>query len=135
MLFTRTVVKSFNPALLHEEVAALGIQSIAFKGFVRVSGRQFDAAPVTQDIGTITVGGVTTVLTAVPGELEFEAPSDPGAALDTVLTNHVHTNDSVRQAKGALKAADKVLIADALTRPVLTNPEIQAIGRIVLNQY
>lgn len=135
MLFTRTVVKSFNPELLHEELVGLRIVSISFKGFVRNTPRQFDAATGPQEIGEIVVAGVHTPIIANPGELEFDAPSDPGAALDTVLTAHLHTNNSTRQTKGIARVADKVAVSLALGRPVLTNPEIQAIGRIVLNQY
>lgn len=135
MQFSRTVVKSFNPELLHQQCSPLGIQAISFIGFVLVSTRQVNPAPARQQYGELVVDGVRQALQANPGEMLFEAPSDPGAALDTVLTNHVHTNDSTLQAKGKARAADKALVSDALTRPVLTNPEIQAVARIVVNKY
>ena len=94
--FIKFAVKDINPDRLHDELVVAGIEpeGVLFAGFHPANNRLTEPFTATEVIATAT--GKPDV-TADPGELHFRYPSDPGVALDTVLTNHVATNLSIAQ--------------------------------------
>lgn len=134
MRIVKTSVKSFNPSKFLEDVGALGVTSISWVGFFRVSDRQMDPNASRQTYGSTVINGVTTRLMADPGEMFLEAPSDPGAALDTAITDHVFTVLSDEQTDKDSIEADKTTVGLA-ERGVddMTAAEIKAMARIVVS--
>lgn len=136
MLFTRTVVKTFNPLLLQEQLASLGIVSISFMGFKQQSRREMQPLAASADVGERTVGGVRTVVTANPGDIEFDAPTDPGSALDAVLASHDHTQNSATQAQIAQRIADRATVAsEALGAAPISGPVLKLVAKLVSDAY
>lgn len=138
MRIVRTAVKSFNPTLLSEQIAGnsltSGITSIAYQGFDRVSSRQVDPKTSREEYGSTIVNGVRTPLLADPGEIHFEGPSDPGADLDTVITNHLFTDRTQDQTDQDSIQVDRTDLAAGLrSAPDLTQAELEAMGRITLD--
>lgn len=138
MRIVRTSVKSFNPTLLSDQIAGnsltSGITSIAYQGFTRISSRQVDPKGSREEYGSTIVNGVRTPLLADPGEIHFEGPSDPGAALDTVITNHLSTDRTGDQTDQDNIETDKTDLAAGLrSGPDLTPAELKAMGRITLD--
>lgn len=137
MRIVRTAVKSFNPTLLSEQIAGnsvtSGITSIAYQGFNRISSRQLDPKASREEYGSTVVNGVRTPLLADPGEIHFEAPSDPGASLDTVITNHLHTDRTGEQTAEDDVQTDRTTVSLGVrSAPDMTPAEIKAMGRVTL---
>ncbi len=137
MRIVKTAVKSFNPPLLSEQIAGdsqlSGIRSVAYVGFDRVDERRSDPFATRGEYGSTTVNGVRTPLLADPGEIHFEAPSDPGSALDTVITNHTFTDRSTGQTEKDDVETDRTTVAAGLrSAPDLTPAELKAMGRVTL---
>lgn len=138
MRIVKTVVKSFNPARLSEELASdsatSDITSIAYQGFDRVSEREQAPKASREEYGSRTSGGVRTPLVADPGEIHLEAPADPGGALDTILAAHVFTDRSSGQTAKDDIETDKATVAAGLrSAPDLTPAELKAMGRVTLD--
>jgi len=133
----RTAVKSFNSALLSEQIAGnsltSGIRSIAYQGFNRVSTRQLDPKASREEYGSTVVNGVRTPLLADPGEIHFQGPSDPGAALDAVIAGHVFTDLTQDQTDEDVTAAEVITLQTAIDAPGNLSPdELKIMGRITL---
>lgn len=138
MRIVKTAVKSFNPGLFSEELAGssvtAGITTIAYQGFDRVSEREQSPKATREEYGSRTVNGVRTPLLADPGEIHFEAPSDPGAALDTAISSHAHTDRSSGQTEKDDIETDRATVAAGLrSAPDLTEDELKAMGRVTLD--
>ena len=138
MRIVKTVVKSFNPALLSEELAGnsvtSGITTIAYQGFDQVSEREQAPKASREEYGSRTSGGVRTPLLADPGEIHLEAPADPGAALDTILAGHVFTDRSSGQTEKDDIETDRATVSAGLrSGPDLTPAELKAMGRVTLD--
>ncbi len=137
MRVVRTAVKSFNPALFSEQIAGnsltSGIRSIAYVGFNRQDSRRTDPKATREEYGSTVVNGVRTPLLADPGEIHFEAPSDPGAALDTVITAHVFTDRTGDQTAKDDIETDRTTVSNGVrSGPDLTPAELKAMGRVTL---
>ena len=138
MRIVKTAVKSFNPGLFSEELAGssvtAGITTIAYQGFDRLSDREQSPKATREEYGSRTVNGVRTPLLADPGEIHFEAPSDPGAALDTAISSHVHTDRSSGQTEKDDIETDRATVAAGVrSAPDLTADELKAMGRVTLD--
>lgn len=138
MRIVKTAVKSFNPALLSEELAGnsvtAGVSSVAFQGFDRVSDREQAPKATREEYGSRTVNGVRTPLLADPGEIHFEAAADPGAALDTIVAAHVFSGRSSGQTEKDDIETDRATVSAGLrSAPDLTPAELKAMGRVTLN--
>jgi hypothetical protein len=134
MRIVKTAVKSFNPAKFLEDVGALGVTSISWVGFFTVSDRQMDPNAIRQTYGSTVIDGVRTRLLADPGEMHLEAPSDPGAALDTAITDHDFTVLTAEQTTKDATEADRVTLQAGLDGGGnLNQDEIKAMARVVLN--
>ena len=137
MRVVRTAVKSFNPGLFSEQIAGnsltSGIRSIAYVGFNRQDERRTDPKATREEYGSTVVNGVRTPLLADPGEIHFEAPSDPGAALDSVITNHVFTDRTGDQTAKDDIDTDRTTVSNGVrSGPDMTPAEIKAMGRVTL---
>ncbi len=137
MRIVRTAVKSFNPTLLSEQIAGnsltSGITSIAYVGFDRLDSRRSDPKATREAYGSTVVNGVRTPLLADPGEIHFEAPSDPGAALDSVITAHVFTDRTNEQTARDDIETDRTTVSNGVrSGPDMTPAEIKAMGRVTL---
>lgn len=138
MRIVKTAVKSFNPGLLSEQLAGnsltAGISSIAYQGFNRVSDREQTPKASREEYGSTVVNGIRTPLLADPGEIHFEAPADPGASLDSIITAHVQTDRSSGQTeKDSIEVDKTTLAAGVRSAPDLTPAELKAMGRITLD--
>lgn len=138
MRIVKTAVKSFNPGLFSEQLAGnsvtAGITTIAYQGFDRVSDREQAPKASREEYGSRTVNGVRTPLLADPGEIHFEAPSDPGSALDTIITDHTSTDRSSGQTEKDSIETDRTTVALGLrSAPDLTPAELKAMGRVTLD--
>ena len=138
MRIVKTAVKSFNPGLFSEELSGnsvtADITAIAYQGFDRVSEREQAPKASREEYGSRTSGGVRTPLLADPGEIHFEAPADPGSALDTVISNHIHTDRSAGQTNKDDIETDRATVSSGLrSAPDLTPAELKAMGRVTLD--
>ncbi len=138
MRIVKTAVKSFNPGLFSEQLAGnsltAGITTIAYQGFDRLSEREQAPKASREEYGSRTVNGVRTPLLADPGEIHFEAPSDPGAALDSVISSHAATDRSSGQTEKDDVETDRATVAAGLrSAPDLTPAELKAMGRVTLD--
>lgn len=133
MKVTRVVLKDINPELLVEEVRSLGIQGATFSGFERVSERLMTPNSEVKVVTRIKEGTTTREITAEPGQLDFEAPADPGAALDSVLNAHDPLLRTGGQAEQDSFASDRELIRQELQAGGQISREgIKAIARLVV---
>ena len=133
--FRRTVNKRLNGSLLMEELQSLGIGGVSWIGFVIDPTDQdfYNPRSAQGEYARRSQGGQVTIFEADPGELQFRGDSDPGALLDTLLTNHDPTLRSAEQQIGDAEKADIQLVKDALEAGnPLTPDELKAVARLVL---
>ncbi len=101
----KSAVKDFNPDRLKDEleVASILPEGVLWAGFERINNRLLQPA---EQISKAT--GQPDVVYP-PGELHFDYPTDPGAALDTILAAH----DATLLSRSQTNADRDIIAGDA----------------------
>jgi len=134
----KIAIKILNVDRLMEELKPLGVGGASFVGFTgerNAAGIILETPFATRsEYGHTTRNGIRTPKMADPGELHFEADSDPGIVLDNVLSAHDETKLSIRQQIDADRNADKILVqGDLDAGRDLSQDTLKALARIMLH--
>ncbi|NIS77758.1 MAG: hypothetical protein GTO00_09130 [Deltaproteobacteria bacterium] len=132
MNISRIVLRDVNPELLVEEVRSLGLSGATFSGFERVSNRLMTPLSESKVVARFKEGSTTREVTAEPGQVDFEAPADPGAALDSILASHDPTLRTQAQMDRDSYDADRELLRQELDAGgQISRDGITAMARLV----
>ena len=127
--FVKFANKDLNPDRLRDELelAAILPEKLLFAGFHVINDRLMEPFLTIEVIATHTGQPDTT---AVPGELHFGYPSDPGATLDVLLAAHDATLLSKSQTNhDADVAAIPILVSRYKNWDTLTDPQKDSVLR------